>query len=79
MEKKEEKTLYTPAQLGFLVLAALVGIGAEIIALCVLVVSDPEPTTFNQVLSTIEIILGFVLILTAMHYLHDDLKRRWVK
>lgn len=78
MEKKE-KVLYTNAQLGFLVLSTVVGIGAVVLGLCLMVLSETEVGAFQQVLNIVEVILGFTVAIVSMHDLHYDLRKRWVK
>jgi len=78
MEKKD-KVLYTKAQLGFLVLSTVVGIGAVVIGLCLMVLSGAETGAFQQVINIVEAILGFALAIVSMQYLHQDLRKRWME
>lgn len=76
-----EKPRYTKAQLGFFVLAGIIGIGAMMLGFFVLLLVVPITTvpTLLEVLATVEALLGLVLWIMAMHLLHQDLRRRWDK
>lgn len=77
-----EKPRYTATQLGLLVLAGGIGIGAMVMGFFVLFLVVPittAPTLLLQILATTEAVFGLVLWIMAMHLLHQDLRRRWHK
>ena len=68
----------TKAQLGFLVLAAMCGIGAVGVGFfALLAVQDEIIPIALRVLGALSILIGFVTWIVAMHLLHTDLRKRW--
>ena len=72
------KPQYTTAQLGFLVLAAMCGIGAVGVGFfALLAVQDVIIPIGLRILGAVGVFVGLVIWIVAMHLLHTDLRKRW--